>query len=929
MTTNISNASSCKGFKILISQRNEYNYYNAPPARIETISPYPANTPSDLNMRRKAEILQYKNNSQNTKTNNLTKKQNYALLSRGIVNELSQYTISSLNNPILQPYYYGYNPVNMAGLIPIGTRVSVTGYGYLLKSFNVAGKIYSTQIQYSHYGSLGTIYGVVNDDINHPVYSVLYTNSTTDDVSGENITPILLNTPPCDTNETVYKWSTESDVPGSPILLHIDPSIPLYNYINNVQSSYGSTVSMDTSLLKLFTTNELDYVLETLQMMKSGDEVIPNNDSYFPQIRNSPIGVIILTDNMPPSVQTFNISIPIGIWFIGSFGYGRLNIEKYPDISNNYNNNPYFFPHIDASSGVYKDYHDECYSKEPGKFLSSDVINLHAINNSTKFNITYSGVPVKDTSYTLQSSFTDVSFTPYGHPNGHFYGIQYIGNINITNLQLSVQALETYDLNIQQEYTYNYDLAGKFDYFQTGLFFNLSTTNQSSCQGITFKSKPSTPFIQSSFASFTPGSNIPYHTPYILKDDISYKAFPSYIKFTNLNGNFQTLNIKRVSNIISDPPQTYYNIAGNSFVDRFLYPSDISFGKIYSYTYTFTPVYNHMFGTTLTVGPIQTTELTISGGIILSGITSNSIPLTNIHGTFTHYSIQRDISMNSIFVKDNTINNLTNSYYTDISLISGAIYRYTLIPYFSDPYNYTISGRSYIIPDSYTTHHVYMDTVYDIITPTYVSLRILQGKYDTFTVIRDGIPSKIYYDVNPSNMQYLSRDPSGVLLFTDIYSGLIPGNSYTYSTIPTRSGIDGKRVFLTSPLKYRSTDSINFLIKIAIPTIYITAKLGTITPNYVQIVDISGLYTSFSIIRTDANVKVIDLSGVYSQYTDTSNLIPGNNYKYSLLPSFKTYPEYIVGGILPTYQNTNGSAFVLPNMVYVPYPPVNLWSVGL
>jgi hypothetical protein len=172
-------------------------------------------------------------------------------------------------------------------------------------------------------------------------------------------------------------------------------------------------------------------------------------------------------------------------------------------------------------------------------------------------------------------------------------------------------------------------------------------------------------------------------------------------------------------------------------------------------------------------------------------------------------------------------------------------------------------------------------------------------------------------------MQYLSRDPSGVLLFTDIYSGLIPGNSYIYSTIPTRNGIDGKRVFITSPLKYRSTDIINPTIKIVIPTIYITAKLGTITPNYVQIVDISGLYTSFSITRTDMSVRVFDLSGVYNQYTDTNNLVSGINYKYSLIPSYKTYPEYIVGGVLPTYQNMIGSTFILPNMAYVPYPPVN------
>jgi len=146
MATNISSASSCTGYQILLNQRNEYNYYNTPPARVETTSPYPKNTANELNMRRKAEILKYKNNSQNTKTNNFTQKQIYAMLSRVIVNELSQYTISSLNNPILQPYLYGYKPINIPGLLPIGTQVSVTGYGYFLKSFNIQVLWLSIQI---------------------------------------------------------------------------------------------------------------------------------------------------------------------------------------------------------------------------------------------------------------------------------------------------------------------------------------------------------------------------------------------------------------------------------------------------------------------------------------------------------------------------------------------------------------------------------------------------------------------------------------------------------------------------------------------------------------------------------------------------------------------------------------------------------------
>ena len=900
MNTNTSSASSCHGYHILLNQRNKYNHYNAPPARVETPSPYLKNTANDLNMRRKAEVLKYKNNAQNTKTNNLTKKQNYALLSRGIVNELSQYTISALNNPVLQPYYYGYDPINIPGLLPIGTQVSVTGIGFFFKLFNVAGKIYNTTIQYDHYCSLGTIQNIVNNDIDHPVYSILYTDGTTDDVSGMNITSMQVKTPPCDSNKIVYTWSSASNVPGSPILLYLDPSIPLYNYIVNFQSSFGNTVSTDTSVLKLYTTNELDYVLKTLDIMEQGD-----NTKMTPyQSRNSPIGTIILTNNVVPSIYTFNISIPIGIWFIGSIGYGILDVSNYSDILTDYNK--HLRPHIDAS-GRYLDYEDYCYSKHPGIFRPSDVINFHIINNMTDLNITYSSDSVKS-SYSLQSTFTDVSFSPYGVPNGHFYGIQYVGNLTISNLQISVQPLDVFDLNVQLSYSYNYDIADKLDYFQTGLFFNLSSINQSSCQGITFKSKPPVPYIKSTFDTFTPGSIILSHTPYIIDADISNtsKAFPTYIQLNNLNGNFQTLNIERISN--TGLKQSYFNITGNSFIDRFLLPSDISFGKISSYTYAFTPVFNHMFGTTLTIGPIKTPALTISGSVDITGIVTNSIPFKDISGTFSYYCIQRDIFKNNIFIFDSSINNLTKSFYTDIGLIAGATYRYTLIPYFTDPYNYTIRGHSYKIPGTYTTRNIYMNTVYDTITPSYVKLQILDYVFDTFTIIRDGIPTKMWFNLTTTDTQYMSQDPSKVLLFfTDNDPGLIQGNSYTYSTIPTRNGIDGKRTFLTSPLKYRSPNIMNSATKIVLPTINIYAKIGTITPTYIQIIDISGLYTSFSVQRigSDMSFKNIDMSGVYYQYTDTSQngLISGNNYTYSLIPSF---------------QSKVGSTFVLPNTVFFP-----------
>jgi len=60
----------------LIAQRNRFLSLLGPPPRYNNPTPYPKNTQFDLNMRRKVEILKYKNNS--TKCNQQTKAQRYA-----------------------------------------------------------------------------------------------------------------------------------------------------------------------------------------------------------------------------------------------------------------------------------------------------------------------------------------------------------------------------------------------------------------------------------------------------------------------------------------------------------------------------------------------------------------------------------------------------------------------------------------------------------------------------------------------------------------------------------------------------------------------------------------------------------------------------------------------------------------------------------
>jgi len=65
----------------ICEQRKQFQLYNKPPVRFETISPYPAFTQEQLNMRRKTEILKYnKNSSQGPR---MTQRQRLAATFRG------------------------------------------------------------------------------------------------------------------------------------------------------------------------------------------------------------------------------------------------------------------------------------------------------------------------------------------------------------------------------------------------------------------------------------------------------------------------------------------------------------------------------------------------------------------------------------------------------------------------------------------------------------------------------------------------------------------------------------------------------------------------------------------------------------------------------------------------------------------------------
>jgi len=101
----MSNFTDCNNSELLFNQRRKMQLLNIPPTRYTPTSPYPAFMQSQLDMRRKVEILKYSAKNTNSKTNNFTKSENWAQLIRGNYQRrtIPQYDIlqATKNNNIL------------------------------------------------------------------------------------------------------------------------------------------------------------------------------------------------------------------------------------------------------------------------------------------------------------------------------------------------------------------------------------------------------------------------------------------------------------------------------------------------------------------------------------------------------------------------------------------------------------------------------------------------------------------------------------------------------------------------------------------------------------------------------------------------------------------------------------------------------------
>jgi len=115
-----------QGFLDMMANRRYAFNYNVPPPRINSLDQTPYNkintstgklvTQYDLSMRRKAEILKYSSNLQSTQTNNFTKNQRWAQISKGNYQRFSPTLYTQTTNPVTGTNSYTLN-CNTNGIV--------------------------------------------------------------------------------------------------------------------------------------------------------------------------------------------------------------------------------------------------------------------------------------------------------------------------------------------------------------------------------------------------------------------------------------------------------------------------------------------------------------------------------------------------------------------------------------------------------------------------------------------------------------------------------------------------------------------------------------------------------------------------------------------------------------------------------------------
>ena len=306
--------------KSICQQRAKQLSFNTPLPRYEVISPYNGiYNQQQLDMRRKAEILKYSNNSSSTKTNNLSKSQKWSQIVKGNAN-------------------------SQIGNFP---SITVTTLDYLGK-YNTIIITYPDTLQ-----SIPTTQYIIDG------YGNSILNPTALQIVGNNgyfNVYIIRGSQSLDCNKNLILTPTSAcDVPGPVTYLIDDDSVPLYNYATKVNSySYDSTTIKDAKWL-----------------------FNPTSDILLTNGENTNVLSLLITDKIDQSSYNFTLQIPFSMYVTGT----NISANLIYDSINNKLPDPSYFPN--AYIGLQSIHFGVNYNNKAVSFESSPKIELFTNGSET------------------------------------------------------------------------------------------------------------------------------------------------------------------------------------------------------------------------------------------------------------------------------------------------------------------------------------------------------------------------------------------------------------------------------------------------------------------------------------------------------------------------------------------------------------------
>lgn len=391
----MSNANINFALKSICQQRSKQQMFSLPFPRYDPISPYDGTyTQQQLDMRRKAEILKYSNNSSSTKTNNLSRSQLWSQLVKG--NSNTQTSNFAKLNITLQDYAGNF------------TTISVK-YPDVFKTYP------ADQYVTDNYGKSSlnpNAYQIVGTSGYY--YYRIISRGAMEDCAKDNLMP----TP-----------TSSCDVPGPITYLIDDETVPLYNYSKNVNSySYNSTLVKDKRWL-----------------------FSPTSDIILTNGQKSTILTLLITDKIDQSSYNFTLQIPFSIFVTGT----NISSSLIYDEQTNPEPTPSYFPNLSLgiqslAFGVTYNGKDVIFNSSPKITIFSDS-NQYPINNNGTYAIKNFNPLQFDISFNEQIS-KGAPLGPLG-TNDSYTAKIYTGVISISNILLLTAPGYSYEFYLKTNTT--------------------------------------------------------------------------------------------------------------------------------------------------------------------------------------------------------------------------------------------------------------------------------------------------------------------------------------------------------------------------------------------------------------------------------------------------------------------------------------------